>query len=196
MTNRYENSKVYKLIDEQGYYYYGSTCLPLHKRAYNHRKSSKNETNRKIYSIFTHERFINNEIKIVLVEEFKLANKEQLLQKENEYIEKYINDPFCLNTLHAILSLEKRIEMKRECDRLYREANIEKIREYDHERDNKPERKENKRKNCIIRRQNAEVREQRKQKMTCICGSVFNKEIKKRHERTKKHLDFINNQQQ
>ena len=39
--NRYANSKVYKLIDDEGYYYYGSTCMPLHKRYHDHKKSSK-----------------------------------------------------------------------------------------------------------------------------------------------------------
>ena len=68
--NRYATSKVYKLIDEDGYYYYGSTCLPLYKRMYLHRTTSKIKPNRKIYIVFTHERFLKDEIKIVLVESF------------------------------------------------------------------------------------------------------------------------------
>ena len=97
MTDRYKSSKVYQLIDEQGYYYYGSTCLPLHKRLYIHKKLSKKYVNRKIFTIFTYERFCNNEIKIILVEEFILQNKSQLLREENKYIEKRLNDPRCLN---------------------------------------------------------------------------------------------------
>ena len=61
-TNRYANSKVYKLVDDDGYYYYGSTCLPLHKRFYDHKRRSKEEQNRKVYRVFTTDRFNANEI--------------------------------------------------------------------------------------------------------------------------------------
>ena len=40
-TNRYTNSKVYKLVDDEGYYYWGSTCMPLHKRFFDHKNMSK-----------------------------------------------------------------------------------------------------------------------------------------------------------
>ena len=82
--NRYANSKVYKLVDDDGYYYYGSSCLPLYKRLYIHKRDSKLGSDRKIYRVFTYERFCKDDIKIVLVEEFKLENKEQLLREENK----------------------------------------------------------------------------------------------------------------
>ena len=50
-NNRCANSKVYKLVDDDGYYYYGSTCLPLHKRLYDHKKASKTSTGRK-YTLY------------------------------------------------------------------------------------------------------------------------------------------------
>ena len=123
--NRYAHSKIYKLTDGQ-YYYYGSTCLPLYKRAFSHRKSSKKDINRKVYTVFTYERFARGEIIIRLVEELKLENKEQLLRKENEYIEKHINDKFCLNSQCAVINLEK----KAECKKIYYEDNKEKIAQH------------------------------------------------------------------
>ena len=32
------------------------------------------------------------------------------------------------------------------------------------------------------------------QKITCECGSICRRNDLRRHERTKKHIDFINNQ--
>ena len=127
-TNRYSNSKVYKLCDDEGYYYYGSTCLPLHKRLYNHKCKAKEEKYRKVYNIFTSERFNANEIKIVLVEEFCLKSKEELLREENKYIESSFNNPHCLNSISAVRDYElKRLEIYAERKRL-RDENIEEFR--------------------------------------------------------------------
>lgn len=37
------------------------------------------------------------------------------------------------------------------------------------------------------------IREQRKIKIECVCGSILRKDCLNYHERTKKHLNFINN---
>ena len=76
---------MYKLVVDDDYYYYGSSCLPLYKRLYIHKIDSKVGSNRKIYTVFTYERFCKSYIKIVLVEAFKLENKETLLREENKY---------------------------------------------------------------------------------------------------------------
>ena len=38
------------------------------------------------------------------------------------------------------------------------------------------------------------INEKNKQKITCECGSICRRNDLRRHERTKKHIDFINNQ--
>ena len=126
-TNRYANSKVYKLCDDEGYYYYGSTCMPLHKRLYDHKRRSKEVQNRKVYIIFTNERFIANEIKIILVEEFSLKSKEELLREENKYIEQSLNDQKCLNSLRAVENYEITLEKERAHKKLLYEANKDKL---------------------------------------------------------------------
>lgn len=55
----------------------------------------------------------------------------------------------------------------------YREDNKEKIKKW---------RDDNKEK----------ILENASEKITCICGSCIRKSNKSRHERTKKHIDFIN----
>ena len=104
--NRYSHSKVYKLIDENtGMFYIGSTCLPLHKRLYQHRYNSKQEnyTNIALYKHF------NNDFKIILIEEFQLQNKEQLRREENKYIERFKHDELCLNMNSSYTGLDKMI---------------------------------------------------------------------------------------
>ena len=110
--NRYNNCKIYKLIDNiNNYFYIGSTCLSLSKRLYGHKQKSKLNPNQKIY------KYINtigwDNIKIVLIKELNLNNKEQLLRAENEIIEKHLNDPLCLNSCKPFVSLEEQKENQR-----------------------------------------------------------------------------------
>ena len=83
IENKYHNSKVYKLQADD-YYYYGSTTQKyLSSRLIDHKRYSKKQKARKLFTVFTYDRFVKGEIKIVLVEEFKLENKQQLLREEN-----------------------------------------------------------------------------------------------------------------
>ena len=206
---RYANSKVYMLVDDDGYYYYGSSCLPLYKRLYNHKRDSKLEYNRKIYTVFTHERFCKDDIKMFLVEEFKLENKEQLLREENKYIHMHINDPLCLNSSHALLSYEERKENKKQQDKVYNETHKEQKKERAkiYNETHKEECIErcrlyriNNREKLIeynkIRNQTEERKAYQKQKNICVCGSEYNKDHKTRHEKTIKHQEFIKKQQE
>ena len=202
-TNRYANSKVYKLVDDDGYYYYGSSCLPLHKRLYYHKVDAQRRPESRVYKMFTHTRLCNGEVVIILVEELNLENKEQLLREEHKYIEHNLNDPKCLNSIGAVLDYEKRIaqrktyEIGRKESKLiynkkwyednkekvsahqkeYRQINIEHIRDYDKSRNNEE------------RRQKRE--ERASEQFTCICGVSIRHDSKSRHEKTKIHMMFI-----
>ncbi len=210
MTNRYENAKIYKLVDNDGFYYYGSTCLQLHKRYYSHKKDSKHKPDRKIYTIFTNERFLNGEINIVLVDDkFKVDNKEQLLKEENEYIENAIGDLKCLNSCRSVLNYEVRRQDMLKRGRLYRETHSEQIKAdrearkeetkvylKDYYEKNKNELLS---KNKIYRELHKEKidayeklkREERKQKITCGCGKIISKGGLKKHTNSLFHMNFI-----
>ena len=57
--DRYSRGKIYKLIENStGLFYIGSTCMPLHKRFYDHKGRSKKEPNRKVYQYFTYDKFV------------------------------------------------------------------------------------------------------------------------------------------
>ena len=79
----YQDSKIYKLVcNTNNLTYYGSTTQPLSKRLHQH----KCKINQKVKSC---KNFDPNNIQIFLVENYKCENKEQLIKKEREYIEKY-----------------------------------------------------------------------------------------------------------
>ena len=64
---------------------------------------SKIETNRKIDKHITNW----NDIKIVLIEEVNVENKDQLTREEDKYIRQYFDDPKCLNSKKAFISDEE-----------------------------------------------------------------------------------------
>ena len=125
MTNRYSNSKVYKMYDDEGYFYIGSTCLQLHQRFYHHKVDSLRRPTAKIYQPFTREKFINKFIKIILIESFVLNSNEELIREKDKFIQQHIHDDKCLNTHYAILNQENR-KLKQD---KYSKENAEKIQE-------------------------------------------------------------------
>ena len=87
----YANGKVYKmmsLVDD--YIYIGSTCCSLSQRKAQHRDDSARQTTRAVYAHFNQIGWDN--CRIVLIENYACANKEELVKKELEYIQLNNND--------------------------------------------------------------------------------------------------------
>jgi len=79
----YNNGKIYKLIcDNSNFIYIGSTTQPLYKRLNEHKK----------YGCSSKKLFELGNVKIILIEEVKCENKEQLIKREQYYIDKYKNN--------------------------------------------------------------------------------------------------------
>ena len=115
-NNRYNNGKVYKLVDQlNGYFYIGSTCDTLVKRFYQHKHTAVRHPERKVYKHFSTVGWDN--VKIVLLEEHFLDNKEQLLREENKVIEMYLHDEKCLNSLRSLVPTEEKLEHQRESNK-------------------------------------------------------------------------------
>ena len=145
--------------------YIGSTCN-FTKRKWGHKlccNSEQNkEYNRKVYKFIRDNGGWDN-WDMILVEEYSCENKQQKLQRERYWYE------------------ELKAELNKECPgrekKEYHETHKEQKKEY-----NKEYYEENREK----------ILEQKKEKITCECGSTFTKCTKLRHERSIKHLDFIN----
>ena len=203
----YSQGKIYKIVnDENDKFYIGSTTQPLYKRMHQHRimygcSTSKMEVN--MWNCF-----------IILVETIDCKNKDELLRKEREYIEKYREEG--LNIVNKNLPGRTRKE--------YKENNKEKIKEYyQKNKDNilkktKKYKENNKDKikkhNKIYKEKNKEItreyhkehykinKEKRKEnyknnkqkvlkKVNCECGSIVCIQSLLRHKKTKKHLKHL-----
>jgi predicted GIY-YIG superfamily endonuclease len=93
-------ARIYMLKCSDNYFYIGSTINTLSKRLSGHKAHFKNkketETKSNLYKKIL-EIGLDN-IKMELIEEFIYKDKKDILKKENEYIEKNINNYLCLNT--------------------------------------------------------------------------------------------------
>ena len=119
----YKNGKIYKLQINDGYFYIGSTASALRRRLCQHKSLSKKHTERKIYK---HIGGNWDNVKIILVEAIECKNKDELRKREDEYIQKELNNALCLNFLRSSVTEEEIKERKKE----YQEINKEKIKEY------------------------------------------------------------------
>ena len=123
----YSSGKIYKLQHEDGHFYIGSTCAELRTRLQGHKKKSKERPNQEVY------KHINNEwdaVRMILIEEYPCESKQQLLKREDEYIQKELNNPLCLNSCRVILTAEETIAYNREYNKQHYEQNKEYMREY------------------------------------------------------------------
>ena len=94
----YSKSKIYKLQCNDGYFYIGSTCDELRKRLYYHKQDCKKQ-HRINTRVYKHINSVNwDNVTIILIEQFNCENKDELRMKENEYIQKELNNELCLNT--------------------------------------------------------------------------------------------------
>ena len=173
--NRYNETKIYKLVDQiNQYYYIGSTTNTLSRRIFEHKKQSKICPDRKIYKYFSNVGWEN--VKIILIEECNLENRNQQMREENKHIEMNIKDEKCLNSLHSFRDPEIYKKEKKEYMESY-------MRKYYQEH-----KKEMWECGKLYRQEHKE------DKITCECGSVIKIICKSGHLRTKKHQQFISNQ--
>jgi len=94
MSNKYNNSKIYKLVCDDGHYYIGSTTQKLNHRFNNHKNLSK----KNILRVYEHINTIGwDKVHIELVEDYHCNNKNELNIKEEEHINKNNTDFLCLN---------------------------------------------------------------------------------------------------
>jgi hypothetical protein len=131
----YKNGKIYKLQHEDGHFYYGSTTGTLAERTRKHKVKSIAHPDRRVY------KHINGEwdkVKAVLVEHFPCESKAQLNKKEDEFIQRELQNLLCLNMCRASgtdlpaiqkKSHDKHKEARNAASLAYNAANKERIAE-------------------------------------------------------------------
>ena len=190
METNYKIGRVYKIINRLTTdIYIGSTFSTLNERWRGHKKQYNYWLKKSIKRCSIYDNFKKYDIqnfKIILIKEYlcyrehnqdfkHLHSKEQL----------WINKMNCINELNTFNPIPKK-KYKAIHDKKYRLKNKDKRKEYDKEYrlNNKDKKKQ----------QNKQWRELNNIKTTCICGSKYTKRRVKEHEKTKKHQNFINNQ--
>ena len=105
MDKRYNAGKIYKLVCTDGHYYIGSTITALNYRLNNHKQSTKKELERPVY------KYINtigwDKVTIEILEKYSCNSREELLKKEDEYIQQGKGDKLCLNFHRAHVTPEE-----------------------------------------------------------------------------------------
>jgi len=202
----YQNGKIYMIESIEGKCrYYGSTCEKLsqrmskHRYSYNHNK--KDTSSKKVLKY--------PDAKIFLILKYPCNSKEELNAKEAEYIRQFD----CVNTRIDGRTYkqwrEDNKELIAEKQKKYYQDNKETIliksKQYRLENKEKIKKKEKKRREQnkeIIKQRAKKWRENNKEKIkkdrstviNCECGSIYTKNHKARHNKSKKHLKFIEQQ--
>jgi len=190
----YQLGKIYKItgINKENIelVYIGSTCQLLCMRMGGHRRDLK-YSSKIIFETCSN-------ILITLIENYPCNSKEELVKQERSYFDKFD----CVNSNKPILyegetkeNLKKyREEHKdyfREHNKNYNEEHKEEIREQKaiYYENHKEQFRENHKK--WYEENKEQIVEQRKEKVTCECGHIVIKTHIRRHERSKKHITYL-----
>jgi hypothetical protein len=172
MPVNYALGKVYKIIDNTNdQCYVGSTCEPiLARRLAGHVRDYKCYLNGKRNYVSSFEILKNGNYDIILVENFPCGNKDELHARERHWT----NEIPCINKIkcQGIIAEIGQVEYHKQFFKQYYDANKEKIKAYSE--DNK---------------------EKLRKKFQCLCGGKYTFENISIHNKTKKHLKYIEEQQ-
>ena len=182
-TNRKDyNLKLYEYIREQGGFSNWDMIMIEKYPCKDKLESGKRER----YWIEELGATLNKQVPSRTPKEYHKDNKEY----RNEYTRQYHKD----NKENIRQQLKQYRKDNKEKIKQYRKDNREKIRQQtkQYRKDNKE--KLQKKSKEYIEKNIEKIRERQSTKYTCECGSTITKKSKARHERTQKHINFINNQ--
>jgi len=114
--NKYQNGKIYKLVDENDLWYIGSTIQTLNNRLCKHHNRpscmSRHLVNPTIH----------------LIEDYPCSNKRELEMREQYYLNKYRDK--CINYQNAFTSQEEKKEKQKIYKEEFKEYRLKKTKEY------------------------------------------------------------------
>jgi len=173
----YARGKIYKIIDNTNEnIYIGSTCEPtlarrLAKHVGNYKDFMKGGKSRYMTSYKIIE---NRDYDIILVENFPCETKDQLLSRERYWTNK---NP-CINKIkeQGIIKKIGKLEYHKQYNKKYYEENIEDFNE----------------KGKLYRQVHKQkIKKYKTQPFQCDCGSTIQLDNKSAHLKTRKHLHWI-----
>jgi hypothetical protein len=193
----YSKCCIYKIehFENESLVYVGHTTN-FTKRKGEHKSNSKNENNKK-FNFKLYQMIRDNggfdRFKMIEVEKYPCKDKREALRREDEIMKEL---KASMNTIKSFLTEEERKKYNKEYNKEYNENNKEYIKERKNEymkqycEDNKERKNEYMKQYCEDNKEY--IKEKKREKITCKCGSVVTKVHLKRHERNKKHINLMN----
>jgi hypothetical protein len=203
--------------------YIGSTTQPLSVRMAGHRRHYKHWKEGKMHYVTSFQLLEYDDCYIELIEEYPCDSKMELERREGQLIREMDCVNKCIvgrtQKEYAEEHKERRLQQSKE----WREANREKLKQYQkqYQQDNKEHiaqqskewREANREKLKQYQKQyhqankeqilhqkkqyyednREKITQRMKEKLTCECGGVHSRMHKARHERSKKHQEYISN---
>lgn len=122
--NSYTNCMIYCLSCSNDYYYIGVTTSELRFRLNNHKQASKIYTSRRVYAYINQTGW--DTVKIECIEPFSCTSRQEMLEKETEYLKAVLTDEKCLNNNLSFQTEEEHKDYIKQ----YYVNNIERIKDY------------------------------------------------------------------
>lgn len=178
MVVNYQNGKIYKIVcNVTGDVYVGSTCRTLASRLSEHKTSLRNYLNGKSNYITSYKVLENNNYNIKIIKLFPCASKKELYSEESIHI-KAIE---CVNKCIPNRSLKEWRADNKDAIKEQKREYAEKNKDLIHER------------GCKYREQNKErIKAHKSKPCLCDCGKTYTHVHKARHNNTKFHQNYIN----
>ena len=214
--NIFNNTKIYKIIDTKDkFFYIGSTTHLLSVRLKSHINKSRIDRNRPFYKYFLKVGWEN--AKIILIEEHHFENRYQQLKEEDNMIQLYKNDPLCLNSCRPFTGMTRQEYNKKYYDenkdkiiansKEYYTNNIDNVLQYHKEYyilnkkaiDDKCKARYDKQSDNYKTRSKEWYNNHKEdilKQIKCDCGGKYILMGKHRHEKKRKHLNYINDIQE
>ena len=181
----YKNGKIYTIRSHQtDMIYVGSTCSPLYKRLYQHKRNYKNWLNKKYGYTASYEIVKFDDAYIELYEDYPCSSKRELNQREGQLMRETKN---CVNKVVAGRTdkewREDNKEKIKQKSKEYYEENQEKLKQYQ-----KEYREDNKEK---IKQYREKIKEKRMEYNKNYYEKTKEKRIQKAKEYREKNKELI-----
>ena len=189
----YENAKIYRIVDNtNGNQYIGSTCKTLSARLSKHKTDYKNHLIGKQAYITSYKILENNNFDIVLIENIENCKSKEELHKRERF---YIDSMVCVN---KVIPTRTHKEYKEDHKDFYKDYNKQyKVEHKEIIQGQWKEYYENNKTKLIDRAKahyidnKGKILQYQGQKHICSCGKEYTHHHKSRHERSKKHQEYL-----
>jgi hypothetical protein len=190
--NKYKFGKIYRIISPStDKIYIGSTTMPLCRRLQYHKTHYKRYLNGECNYVSSFEIVKYDDYKIELICDYPCNSRTELERKEGDIQ----REQTCINKRIAGRTYKEYYDENNEellkYQKKYRDNNRDEIKEQRKKYREKNKDEIIKYKKIYYENNKDEINKKKGMKITCDCGSVFRKSDKAKHNKSKKHINFV-----